>query len=907
MEIPSKYNSKETESKILEKWLQKNSYHAEVNSKNNPFSIVIPPPNVTGILHMGHALNNTIQDVLIRFKRMKGYQSLWMPGTDHAGIATQNVVERSLAKEGLKKEDIGRIEFDKRLWKWKEEYGSTIIDQLKKLGSSCDWERTRFTMDDEYSEAVKEVFIRLYNKNLVYRSNYIINWCPRCKTALSDEEAVHKELDGWLYYIKYPIKKSKPNIECPDHIVVATTRPETMFGDTAIAINPKDKKYAWIKDTKIILPIVNRELKVIEDKAIDMGFGTGAIKVTPAHDMVDFDLGKMYDLDFINIMNDDATLNKNVPDNFIGMDRFEAREAILDVLDEMKLLEKKVAYKINAGHCYRCHTIIEPRISLQWFVKMKPLAEKAIKVVEDDEIKFYPERWKKVYLNWMNNIHDWCISRQIWWGHRLPVYYCKNCQETINTDTNNNSDNKPSDFSNRGIIVSKTKPDKCPDCGCENIVQENDVLDTWFSSWLWPFATFYWPFKISDTEQNKIYQDELNYFLPTSCLVTASEILFFWVARMIMAGLEFTDQIPFHDVIIHGTVRDDKGIKMSKSLGNTINPLEIIDKFGADALRFSLMLQAASGSDVYLSDEKFLVGRNFSNKIWNATRFIFIKMNDNNIEIDNLEFAKIEGIDKFILNEFDQTIEQSENYLNNYALNEAAKKIYDFFWHMLCDWYIEIIKDDFTIAKAKISIYLLINSLKLLHPFMPFITEEIFNLIKTNTNLNLDGLMIVSSWPVKLNIKNVELELKEITMLLTTIKEIRNIKIDLGLAQKKVDLQVVVKSNQLQLWEDNKPWIKRLTSTQNILFKKKLDKVLYENNFWSFNLGIESIDMSGFIFSLDKKINNLDGALSKVIKKLNNEKFLEKASKDIIEKEKMKFDDMSSQLNRLKELKSAFI
>ena len=909
MEIPSKYNSKEVESRILEKWFQKNCYHAEVNSVNNPFSIVIPPPNVTGILHMGHALNNTIQDVLIRFKRMKGYSSLWMPGTDHAGIATQNVVERKLAKEGLKKEDIGREEFNKRLWQWKEEYGSTIIDQLKKIGSSCDWERTRFTMDNEYSESVKEVFIRLYNKDLIYRSNYIINWCPRCKTALSDEEAAHKELDGWLYYIKYPVKPLNDNTECPDYIVVATTRPETMLGDTAIAINPNDKRFAWIKEAKIILPIVNRELKIIEDEAIDMEFGTGAIKVTPAHDMVDFDLGKRYDLDFINIMNDDATLNKNVPDDFIGMDRFEAREVILEVLDEMKLLEKKDPYKISAGHCYRCHTIIEPRISLQWFVKMKPLAKRAIKAVKTDEIKFYPQRWKKVYLNWMNNIHDWCISRQIWWGHRLPVYYCKKCQDNNDSDINTDFQDKPTEFSKQGIIVSKTKPEKCPDCGSENIVQEEDVLDTWFSSWLWPFATFYWPFNMTeskDLEQNKTYQEELNYFLPTSCLVTASEILFFWVARMIMASLEFTDKIPFKDVIIHGTVRDDKGIKMSKSLGNTIDPLEIIDKFGADALRFSLMLQAASGSDVYLSDEKFLVGRNFSNKVWNATRFIFMKISDNDITIDNLEFTKVKGIDKFILNELDQTIEQIENYLNNYSLNEAAKKIYDFFWHMFCDWYIEIIKDNFTIDKAKISVYVLINSLKLLHPFMPFITEEIFNSIKTNTNLNLDELLIISSWPVKSNIEDIDSEIKEITILLSTIKEIRNIKTELGLAQKKVDLQVVIKGDQLQLWEHNKSWIQRLTYTQNIIFKNKLDKVLYENDFWALSLGIESVDMSSFLLSIDKKIDILDTVLSKVIKKINNEKFLENASKDIIAKEKTKFNDMSNQLNRLKELKNAF-
>ncbi|MBU2103071.1 MAG: valine--tRNA ligase, partial [Candidatus Omnitrophica bacterium] len=691
MEIPTRYNPQEVENKIYKRWITGHYFHATPDPKKEPFTIVIPPPNITGILHMGHALNNTIQDVLVRFRRMQGYEALWMPGTDHAGIATQNVVEKDLAKEGLRKDDIGRAKFQERLWQWTNKYGSTILGQLKKLGASCDWDRTRFTLDDGYSEAVKEAFVRLYEKGLIYQGEYIINWCPRCRTALSDEEAPRKDVNGWLYHIKYPIMQGTTLI---GHAIVATTRPETMLGDTAIAINPHDERHAHLKGSRIILPLMERELTVIEDDLIDRGFGTGVVKVTPAHDPVDFALARKYDLPFINIMNDDATLNEHAGD-FCGMDRFEAREALIAVLEEKKLIEKKEPYKISAGHCYRCHTIIEPRLSLQWFVNMKPLTAPAIAAVNENKITFYPERWKKVYLNWMNNIQDWCISRQIWWGHQLPVYYCKSCYRPEGRGLASNGQShrpegrglasngqshrpetrqsmsssahelmssgtkKPG--ASKGIIVSKTKPEKCPDCGGNEIVQDTDVLDTWFSSWLWPFATFYWPagrglasspegqYSRNTVEREvhsqghgpyhqpgsssahelmslgakspgtlNLQQEDLKYFYPTSTLVTASEILFFWVARMIMAGLEFMGEIPFKDVIIHGTVRDEQGIKMSKSLGNIIDPLAIIDKFGADPLRFSLMLTAASGSDVYLSDDKFLVGRNFCNKIWNA-------------------------------------------------------------------------------------------------------------------------------------------------------------------------------------------------------------------------------------------------------------------------------------------------
>ncbi len=591
MELPKTYNPQEVEDRIYSDWESKGYFHAAPSAEKRPYSIVIPPPNITGILHMGHALNNTIQDILIRFKKMQGFEAEWMPGTDHAGIATQNVVERALAKKGVKRHDLGREKFIEEVWKWREEYGSTIIKQLKKLGCSCDWERTRFTMDDGLSEAVLDVFVKLYQKGLIYRGNYIINWCPRCQTALSDEESQHKDIDGMLYHIKYPVKSSKD-----EYVVVATTRPETMLGDVAVAVNPKDERYIGLKNKTLLLPILGRELKIVYDGFVDMTFGTGALKVTPAHDPVDFGLGLKYGLEQINIMNDDATIN-SIGGDYEGMDRFEAREAIVEELKERGLFIKSEPHRHAVGHCYRCHTIIEPRLSLQWFVRMKPLAAPAIDAVRSGRIKFYPERWTKVYLDWMENIRDWCISRQIWWGHRIPVYYCKKCLAS-----------SPSENDRRGVIVSKTKPGKCPVCGSTEIEQDQDVLDTWFSSWLWPFSTFGWP---KETP-------ELKYFYPTDTLVTAQEIIFFWVARMIMAGIEFRGGIPFKNVYIHGTVRDITGTKMSKSLGNVIDPLDMISKYGADALRFSIISITAQGQDVYLAESRFELGRNFANKIWNA-------------------------------------------------------------------------------------------------------------------------------------------------------------------------------------------------------------------------------------------------------------------------------------------------
>ena len=727
-EIPTRYSPKETEEKWYKFWEENNFFSAIANPAKKPFCIIIPPPNVTGILHMGHALNNTLQDILIRYHRMKGEESLWMPGTDHAGIATQNVVEKAIAKEGLKRQDLGRDKFIERVWQWREQYGSTIIHQLKKLGASCDWSRTRFTMDKEYSKAVIEVFIRLYEKGLIYRGSYIINWCPRCQTALSDEEAPHRELQGNLYYLRYPLKQGQspmfvgkhPNLSdglvprppagTVPYIVVATTRPETMLGDTAVAVNPKDKRYKKLVGKTLILPLINREIKIIADPMVDMKFGTGAVKVTPAHDPDDYALGKKHNLEFVNVMHPDGRMNEFAGE-YKDMDRFEAREVILEDLKEKGLIEKVEPHPLSAGHCYRCHTIIEPYLSKQWFVKMKPLAKPAIEVVKKGKIKFYPSRWTKIYLNWMENIQDWCISRQIWWGHRLPVYYCRDCEN---------------------IMVSKVNPGKCSKCSSLNIYQDEDVLDTWFSSWLWPFATFGWPVVKGQPPSGTAPVEDLKYFYPTSTLVTASEIIFFWVARMIMAGLEFMKDIPFKDVYIHGTVRDIEGKKMSKSLGNIIDPLDIISEYGADALRFSLIAITAQGQDVYLAKERFQQGRNFANKIWNASRFILSNLNvKGQSPAGTVPCKELNLVNRWILSRFYSALKEVDKNLDLYRFNEAANLLYGFFWHEFCDWYLEMIKPDIKNSQTQAVMYKVLEKfLRAIHPFMPFVSEEIWQLLK---------------------------------------------------------------------------------------------------------------------------------------------------------------------------------
>jgi valyl-tRNA synthetase len=803
MDIPPRYNPKEVEDKWYRFWEEKRYFQTEPDPSKKPFCIVIPPPNITGILHMGHALNNTIQDILIRHRRMLGLSTLWMPGTDHAGIATQNVVEKALAKEGLRRQDLGREKFIEKVQQWKEEYGSTIIHQLKKLGASCDWSRTRFTMDDEYSRAVREVFVALWSKGptgLIYQDDKVINWCPRCQTALSDEEAPHRELHANLYYLKYPFKDNPD-----DFMVVATTRPETMLGDTAVAVNPKDRRYKKFIGKTLILPLINREIKIIADSMVDMKFGTGALKVTPAHDPNDYILAKKHNLEFINIMHPDGRLNENAGD-YNSMDRFEAREVILEDLKEKGLLQKVESHSLSAGHCYRCHTIIEPYLSRQWFVKMKPLAKPAINAVKKGRIKFHPKRWTKVYLNWMENIQDWCISRQIWWGHRIPLWHCRDCQKLA--------------------LASVDDPKECTICKSPNLKQDEDVLDTWFSSWLWPFATFYWPKKSEDLE----------YFYPTSVLVTAPEIIFFWVARMIMAGLEFMGKEPFRDVYIHGTVRDIEGKKMSKSLGNIIDPLDIIDEYGADALRFSLISITSQGQDIFLSKERFEQGRNFANKIWNASRFVLMNMKREVINVDLCVFFQKEVLslpDRWILSRFYTTLRELNKSLERYRFNDAAKLLYDFFWHQFCDWYLELVKPNIEDKNTQVVLYkVLEKSLRLLHPFIPFITEDIWQRLP-----HKDESIMVQSWPhlqEKMIDKKTESKMQLIIDLIAAIRNLRkqvdpvryaNLKNGKAKLSNGVNIAPAQKANVLisvndkkikNILEDNTSYIKNLTRLERL-------------------------------------------------------------------------------------------
>ena len=873
-QLSKTYNPKEVEQKIYDLWISKGLFRAPANPDKKPYCIVIPPPNITGILHMGHALNNTIQDILVRFKRMQGYESLWMPGTDHAGIATQNVVEKELAKKQIKRQDLGREKFLDEVWKWKEKYGSTIIRQLKKLGASCDWERERFTMDEGLSNAVLEVFIRLYEKGLIYRGNYIINWCPRCQTALSDEEAPHRELDGYLYYIKYPAKNKNK-----EYITVATTRPETMLGDVAVAVNPKDKRFKDFTSKALVLPLIEREIKVIEDDFVDPEFGTGAVKVTPAHDPYDFDIGRRHNLTPINIMHPDGSLNDNAGD-YEGMDRFEAREAILEDLKARGLLEKVSPHRHAVGHCYRCHTIIEPYLSKQWFVKMKPLAKPAIEAVKKGRIKFYPKRWTKVYLEWMYNIKDWCISRQIWWGHRLPVYYCENCGE---------------------VVVSKTKPEKCTKCNNANIVQDDDVLDTWFSSWLWPFSTFGWPFG----EQQEKQQKELQYFYPTDCLVTAQEIIFFWVARMIMAGMEFCKDIPFRDVYIHGTVRDTTGTKMSKSLGNIIDPLEIIDIYGADALRFSLVSITAVGQDVFLSKEKFELGRNFANKIWNVSRFLLMNLKEK-VRADlcvAYEQFELTIPDKWILSELYETLIAYTKALEGYKFNEAANLLYEFIWHKYCDWYVEIAKLDISSQKTQIILYkVLEKSLRMLHPFMPFITEEIWSKLGEEKPIMASAIPHVQKQMID------EKSERAMKSLIEIIVSIRNVRAEMNVPPKEA-IDVIISAHsetakeQLHGLDD---YIKRLAKIKNITaaVKAKRPKSAASCVLGRYDVFIPLegiIDVKAEKARLNKQIEEQKSIAEILNRKLKNKDFLKKAPEAVVVKEKEKAQIVKVKLAKLKE------
>lgn len=868
-ELPKRFDFLSIDEKWCRYWEENKTFSAKANPDKEPYTIVIPPPNVTGILHMGHALNNTLQDIIIRYKRMQGFETLWMPGTDHAGIATQNVVEKQLAKEGKTRQEVGREAFLERLWSWKKEYGDTIIHQLKKLGSSCDWERTRFTMDEGYSEAVKTVFIKLYEKGLIYQGERIINWCPRCHTALSDEEAEHQEVQGHLYHIKYPYKDDPEK-----HIIVATTRPETMLGDTAVAVNPNDARYKDLIGKKVVLPLTGREIEIVADGFVDTEFGTGAVKVTPAHDPNDFEIGKRHGLEFLNVMHPDGRINK-LGGKFNELDRFEARKLIVKELKELGLLVRIDTHSHAVGHCYRCSTVVEPYLSKQWFVKMEPLAKPAIEAVESGKIKIHPQRWNKVYMNWMENIRDWCISRQIWWGHRIPVWYCQDCSE---------------------IIASAGTPSKCPKCKSADLKQDPDVMDTWFSSWLWPFATLDWP------NEN----EDLKYFYPTSSLFTAPEIIFFWVARMIMAGIEFMGDVPFSDVYLHGTVRDAKGRKMSKSLGNALDPLEIINEYGADALRFSLIMN--SGQDLFISKEKFEIGRNFANKIWNASRLILMNAKDIDPDLDLGDPEIYETValpTRWIIAKYFETVGLVGSAIEGYKYSEAESHIYDFFWNNFCDWYLEIIKDQWENRTVQnVAVKILENSLKFIHPFMPFVTEEIWSIIKEG-----EAPISVQKWPNIVEITSSAATLSSMKTIVDVVVSIRNIRSQWKINPKEqIECVLVTTSGEtVSLLDENASMIKALAKVGTLSITDELAST--KNTAAAVVENIKCIVPLGSLIDIDQEkkrtqaqIEQQKKASSNISNRLNNEQFVNNAPGEVIEKEKARLETIDLNIKELEEI-----
>lgn len=868
MEMQKTYDPKSFEEKIYGEWEQKGYFKAKVNHDKVPFTIVIPPPNITGQLHIGHALDETLQDAIIRYKRMSGYETLWLPGTDHASIATEvKIVELIKKEEGLTKEQLGREEFLKRAWAWKEKYGGKIIEQLKRLGSSCDWSRLAFTMDERCSKAVKEVFVNLYNKGLIYQGSKIINWCPSCKTALSDAEVEYAEEPSFFWYLKYPVENEEGN-----YITVATTRPETMLGDTAVAVNPKDKRFKSFIGKNLILPILNKRIPVVADEYVAMDFGTGAVKITPAHDPNDFEVGLRHNLEVIRVMNDDGTMNE-LAGKYAGMDRYECRKAIVDDLKSLGVLEKIEPHAHNVGHCYRCHSSVEPIVSKQWFVKMEELAKPAIEAVKNKSIKFTPDRFAKIYFNWMNNIKDWCISRQLWWGHRIPVYYCEDCGE---------------------VVCAKDEPKKCTKCGGTRFRQEEDVLDTWFSSALWPFSTLGYP---ENTE-------DLKYFYPTDVLVTGYDIIFFWVARMIFSGLEHMHRIPFKDVLIHGIVRDDLGRKMSKSLGNGVDPLKVIDEYGADTLRFSLLTGVAPGSDIRFSTEKCESSRNFINKIWNASRFVL--MNLEGVDVLPIEDVKLEIKDKWILSRFNSAVRDVCKAMNKYDLGVALSTAHDFMWYDFCDWYIELSKtalygedEKKKINTLSVLKYVLTETIKLLHPFIPFVTEEIYkNVVGENESV------MIAEYPKYNSKKTFRKECENMNALMDIIKAVRQIKAQVGASlTKKVDLFIV--SENAKLVTTNSALIQKLAGVSDIkIVSAKTD--VHEKVFTQVLNGFELYIPLGELVDVEKEIEKLSAELIKAQEelsraegKLNNKGFIEKAPKDLVEKEKQKIEKYKEMIDRI--------
>lgn len=857
--MQSKYNPKEFEDRIYEKWLEKKSFSAVVNPNKTPYTIVLPPPNITGQLHMGHALDQTLQDVLIRWKRLQGYEALWLPGTDHASIATEVRVLKTIEEaEGITKDQLGRDEFLRRAWEWRDEYGRIIVNQMQKLGSSCDWEKERFTMDEGCNHAVTEVFIRLYDKGLIYRGNRLINWCPDCKTTLSDAEVEHEEKPGAFWHIKYPVVDSELFLE------IATTRPETMVADTGVAVNPNDERYKHLIGKKCRLPLFDREIPIIGDEYVEMDFGTGALKVTPSHDPNDFEIGLRHNLEQINGMNDDATMNE-VAGKYNGMDRFACRKAIVKDLDAEGFLVMTKEHPHNVGTCYRCSTVIEPKLSEQWFVKMAPLAGPAIDVVSSGEMRIIPDRFTKVYMNWLENIRDWCISRQLWWGHRIPAYYCESCPE---------------------IVVAKEMPDVCPVCGGTRFRQDDDVLDTWFSSALWPFSTLGWPEKTP----------ELDYFYPTNVLVTGYDIIFFWVIRMVFSGLEAMGEKPFDDVFIHGLVRDANGKKMSKSLGNGVDPLDVIDQFGADALRFMLATGNSPGNDLKFQLERVESSRNFANKLWNASRFVIMGLDAELSELDGTEALTL--ADQWILSRLQTMTEEITNALEKYELGIAASKIYEFTWNEYCDWYIELAKkrlygEDLHAKQTvqKVLVKVLKDILRLLHPFMPFITEEIWGFMPNTT-----GLLVTDQWPIiNSSHKNVSAE-KDMTMIMDAIRNLRNVRAEMEVVPSRKAKCMILASdeNVAKVLMNQSEYLITLASCSEVSVvadKMSIPEDAVSAVIHGAELYLPLDDLIDFEKEMDrlqKEKAKLQKEVDRVISKLNNEGFVSKAPAHLLEEEREK-------------------
>lgn len=859
------------EDRLYEKWLNKKYFHAEVDRSKKPFTIVMPPPNITGQLHMGHALDNTMQDILIRYKRMQGYNALWQPGTDHASIATEVKIIDALKEQGIDKKELGREKFLERAWEWKEEYGGRIVSQLKKLGSSADWDRERFTMDEGCSKAVQEVFIKLYEKGYIYKGSRIINWCPVCKTSISDAEVEHEEQNGHFWHIKYPV------VGTDEFIQIATTRPETLLGDTAIAVHPEDERYTHLIGKMARIPIVNREIPIIADTYVDKEFGTGCVKITPAHDPNDFEVGKRHNLPEICVMNDDATINEN-GGKFAGMARYEARKVLVEELKELGYLVKIEDHAHNVGTHDRCSTTVEPMIKQQWFVKMDEMAKPAIEALKNGSLKFVPERFNKIYLHWLENIRDWCISRQLWWGHRIPAYYCEDCGE---------------------VVVAREMPQTCPKCGKNHFVQDEDTLDTWFSSALWPFSTLGWPEKT----------EELDYFYPTDVLVTGYDIIFFWVVRMVFSGIEQTGKTPFNTVLIHGLVRDSQGRKMSKSLGNGIDPLEVIEKYGADALRMTLMTGNAPGNDMRFYWERVEASRNFANKVWNASRFIM--MNMEKADISNVTEADLTMPDKWILSKVNNLAKEVTDHLDNFDLGMALQKVYDFVWEEFCDWYIEMVKprlwseEDTTKAAAIWTLKtVLIQSLKLLHPYIPFITEEIF----CNLQEEEESIMI-SKWPEFKENWNFAVEEKAVETIKDAVRSIRNVRTSMNVPPSKKAKVFVVseKEDVRQIFEESKIFFAMLGYASEVVVQDNKDGIgedavsAVTADATIYMPFAELVDIEKERERLQKEEERLTKEIARSHGMLNNEKFISKAPEAKVQEEKEKLAKYEAMMEQVKE------